>query len=262
MTVKVSVQDAVRQLKFIYRFGQTSAEDMLRRLYGDGNVAELTIPGLAAPIRIRKNTSDLPTFEQIFVEQQYLFRINRFNPEYIIDGGANTGISTVFFANRYPHAKIVAIEPEPSNYALLVQNTAPYGNITPLHAALWNRKTSLAISNPHAEKNAFRIQAAAATDNSNIPALSPADIMETTGFPRLDILKLDIEGAEKELFEENSGLWLDKTDVIIIELHDWIRNGCAASFYKAITPYGFSQINSGENALVRLGNAGFIADAE
>lgn len=259
MAVEVKVQDAIRHLKYIYRFGQASAEDMLRKLSVPGTVAKIDVPGLSAPLGVRTGTSDIPTFEQIFIEQQYQFNMRGFEPEYIVDGGANAGFSTIYFANRYPRAKIVAVEPEPSNYGLLVRNTAAYTNITPLHAALWNRKTLLEIENPEAGKNAFRMQACGDSGGGSIQALTPADVLEFSGFPRLDILKLDIEGAEKELFEGNSNAWLDKTDVIIIELHDWMRNGCGTAFYHAISPYGFSQINRGENVFVRLGSRGFVA---
>ena len=58
-------------------------------------------------------------------------------PRVVVDAGANIGLSTVFFANKFPQAKIVAIEPEPSNFAMLRDNVAPYPNVTPVQAALW-----------------------------------------------------------------------------------------------------------------------------
>jgi FkbM family methyltransferase len=262
MRVNVRIQDAVRQLKYIYRFGQASAEDMLRKLSVPNSTAEINVPGLAAPVLVRTGTSDISTFDQIFVELQYQLNIQGFNPEYIIDGGANAGYSTLYFASRYPHAKIVAVEPEPSNYEILRRNVASYENITPLHAALWNKKMLLNINNPGDDKNAFRVQQGNNSGAGKVQALAPLDIMEAGELAKLDILKLDIEGAEKELFDENSSVWLDKTDLIIIELHDWFRNGCGTAFYNAITPYGFSQINKGENAFVRLGKQGFVSDIE
>jgi FkbM family methyltransferase len=261
MPVEVKVQEAIRHLKYIYRFGQAGAEDMLRKLSVPAAVVKIQVPGLKAPLRVRTGTSDVSTFEQIFVELQYQFNIKGFNPEYIVDGGANAGYSTVFFASRYPQAKIVAVEPESSNYELLAHNTAAYANVTSVHAALWNRNMVLDIENPDAGKNAFRMRTATNPGSGGIQALTPDDILQSSGFPRMDILKLDIEGAEKELFAENSSVWLDKTEVIIVELHDWLRHGCGLAFYHAITPYGFSQINRGENVFVRLGGQGFAAGA-
>jgi FkbM family methyltransferase len=56
----------------------------------------------------------------------------------IIDAGANIGLSALFFANKYPDAKIFAIEPEETNYKLLELNTKPYNNVCLIKAALWD----------------------------------------------------------------------------------------------------------------------------
>ena len=148
-----------------------------------------------------------------------------------------------------------------SNYEMLVRNTAAYANVSPVHAALWSKNTLLDIENAGAEKNAFRLDSQRRSGSDGIQGLTPVDILGLSAFPRIDIFKLDIEGAEKELFSEDSSAWLDRTDVIIIELHDWFRSGCGMAFYQAITPYRFCQVNRGENVFVRLGNKGFGAGA-
>jgi len=61
------------------------------------------------------------------------------------------------------------------------------------------------------------------------------------------ILKIDIEGAEKELFKANYKKWIDKVDVLIIELHDRFKPGCSATFYPVIESYDFVQYASGAN---------------
>jgi FkbM family methyltransferase len=66
-------------------------------------------------------------------------------PPVIIDAGANVGLCAVFYANRFPDARIIAIEPEPSNYEMLKKNTAPYPNITTVHAALWKENGPLRL---------------------------------------------------------------------------------------------------------------------
>ena len=68
-------------------------------------------------------------------------------------------------------------------------------------------------------------------------------------FPKIDILKLDIEGSEKELFETNFEDWLPKTKILIIELHDAMKTGCSKSVFNAISKYDFSFSIKGENII-------------
>ena len=53
----------------------------------------------------------------------------------------------------------------------------------------------------------------------------------------IDILKIDIEGAEKELFMDNYKTWLGKTKVIVIELHDRLDKEISGIFFKAVNNY-------------------------
>lgn len=61
--------------------------------------------------QLRKNTTDYDTFEQVFLQQQYAIRIP-FVPQFIIDGGANIGLASAYFAHRFPAATIIAVEPD------------------------------------------------------------------------------------------------------------------------------------------------------
>jgi hypothetical protein len=79
--------------------------------------------------------------------------------------------------------------------------------------------------------------------------------MKSLGVNHIDILKLDIEGAEFELFNTGAEAWLDAVGQIVIELHDWIRPGCSKSFYSAIGSRPFLQQINGENTFVKFEDA-------
>jgi len=64
----------------------------------------------------------------------------------------------------------------------------------------------------------------------SVKALTVNDLLDNYGLERIDILKIDIEGAEKEVFS-NSSSWLGKVDAIIIELHEHTKAGASRSFY-------------------------------
>ena len=61
------------------------------------------------------------------------------------------------------------------------------------------------------------------------------DCLNENGIETVDILKLDIESAEKELFNFNTENWLPRIETIVIELHDWMKPGCSNSFFRAIS---------------------------
>lgn len=77
------------------------------------------------PFIVRNQTSDVEIFEQIFIRQEYNFTVNK-PPEVIVDAGANVGFASIYFASKYPNSKIIAIEPEESNFRLLKKNTDSY----------------------------------------------------------------------------------------------------------------------------------------
>jgi len=201
----------------------------------------LSLPSYKAPIFARRDTSDVFVFEQVFIDQGYDFPLVDLRPKLIIDAGANVGYTSVFFPHRYPGARILALEPESSNYELLLRNTAPYQNTTPIKAALWNKTGRVAIGNPESEKWAFRVTNTGLTNGPTIEALTVEDLLAMGGSEHVDTLKLDIEGAEKELFESNYEAWLGKVRVMMIELHDQLVAGCSGAFNRAVGQYQFNQ---------------------
>jgi FkbM family methyltransferase len=137
-------------------------------------------------------------------------------------------MASIMFALKYPAATIIAIEPEPCNFAALVRNTSPYKNVIPIHAALWQQdgEVALAPSNAH-PKGAFQV---VENGSQRVPAITMETLMRDTGINSIDLLKVDIEGAEKEVFEFCP--WINKVRVISIELHDRLRVGCSSTVKK------------------------------
>lgn len=197
------------------------------------------------PIVLRPGTADLEVYHQIFTRREYHIELG--NPRTIVDAGAHIGISAVFFASKYPQAEIIAVEPEASNYHLLCINAMDYSNIKPLHAGLWNRRSYLTIEDAHAETWAFRVSED--SRRKNIPAVAMADILADYGLARIDILKMDIEGSEVEVFN-NSEAWIDCVGAIITELHDWFRPGCTAALKRALNNHTYDEFRSGENIVI------------
>lgn len=212
------------------------------------------------PFKVRVPSTDVPTYKQVFVDEEYAFKAS-VPPGIIVDAGANIGLASIYFANRFPEAKIVAIEPEDSNYHLLAENVSPYPNIIPIQAALWHRDGELNLNDQGIGNWGFITEegnsstAAGHDFIHRVKAITIQTLMRDFHLPSIDILKMDIEGAEKEVFSDSSP-WINKVNAIIVELHERMKTGCNRSFYCGSN--GFDQEWSlGEN--VYLARKNFIA---
>ena len=164
----------------------------------------------------------------------------------IFDAGANIGASCVYFSALYPRSQVVAIEPEKNNCALLRLNSEGRP-IRVIEGAIGGEPGTLFLSDPGLSDWGFRV---ATTGAYEVPVHAPGAILAE--YPEQEfapfIFKVDIEGAEEQLFGSNLQ-WMDKFALIVIELHDWMLPGSYSSrpFLKAIASRNFDFMHRGEN---------------
>jgi hypothetical protein len=123
--------------KFISRFGILNGLKLFFKFrYGKTN--EISLPNLKYSIFLTPNSIDNASFKEIFLDEEYNINYPSFgnNTLNIIDAGANIGLSSVFFTNKFPLAKIISFEPEKNNFKKLILNTKKYKNITPINGAI------------------------------------------------------------------------------------------------------------------------------
>lgn len=214
-----------------------------------GFTKSIHVPNIQFPVYLRPNTSDIPVFHQIFTSTEYDVNFNQ-KVDLIIDAGANIGLSSVYFANKYPNAKILSIEPEEGNYNILLKNTSLYKNIIPIKKALYNKICTLNIVDTG--KGEFGYMIESISDNTPIgktTSITINKLIEEYDIKHIDILKLDIEGAERELFLTDYKNWLSRVRCLIIELHDDMKQGASKAFFTAISKFNFSFKLKGENLI-------------
>jgi FkbM family methyltransferase len=211
----------------------------------------------AAPA-LRLGTTDVSVYRQVMVDQEYEFNLIK-QPRVIIDAGAHIGLASIWFATRYPNALIVAIEPEPGNFELLAANTASYPNVHALRAALWSTDSDVDLLDPGWGTWGFRIgEASRSKDGRVVPGVTIASLMGQYGLTHIDLLKVDIEGAEIEVFS-NCSSWIENVDGIVAELHDRFRPGCSRAFFHAVKEFP-SEHWKGENVFVARSRTNFECD--
>lgn len=196
------------------------------------------------PIIIRWNSSDVNVYYHTLIQKEYDFPFT-INPANIIDAGANIGLSSVLLKKKYPSARVICIEPESGNFELLKRNTSGFEDVYLHQNGLWSKSAYLNIINPNQSNWAFITQETDDENNYDVHSVSIKDIMNQYEIDTIDILKVDIEGSEMELFSRNAHEWLGATKLIIIEIHSPpYRKICE----RKLSEFGFDHIHSrGEN---------------
>jgi FkbM family methyltransferase len=213
-------------------------------------IVKVRLAGLQEPLRIRPRTSDKLVFEQIFLQGEYDLETD-FCPRLIVDAGANVGYASIYFATRWPNAQLVAIEPDPANFTVLLENLKAYPAIRAIQAALWPRHELLTLQTGR-EAWSSRVTTEDTGDARQVRAITLDEVLSILSASEIDLLKLDIEGSERELFD-SPGPWLERTKIIVTELHDRIVPGCSEALERAIEKMDFSRSALGENlVLVRV----------
>lgn len=215
---------------------------------------------------LREKSSDVASFRKIFLDLEYALNLKA-SPEFIIDAGANTGLSSVYFARRFPSAIIISLEPEPDNFRLLIRNTQSYPNIHPIQAALWYEATSLNVIDFGKHDNFQVISDNMLHNDGEIKlkidryngkvllrcnAITISDLVERFNIARIGLLKMDIEGSEREVFIHSSQ-WIEKVDAIVAELHEKWHPGCDKAFHENTLSFD-QRWERGENHFVSRGD--------
>lgn len=196
-------------------------------------VYTLRIPGYAHPVCIRGGTSsDAIALYETLVTGEYCLTTTLDSSVFIIDCGANVGMASLYFLNKYPEARVVAVEPDDSNLEVLRMNLAPYGNRTTIvHGAVWKNDGRLALQAGRQEwVTRVRDDQSGSVEAFALPSLMPP------GTGSVDLLKVDIEGSELEVFGPEARQWLPRVRNIAIELHG---EDCKDRFFDALKGFRY-----------------------
>ncbi len=205
---------------------------------GRAFAANVNWNGQILPLRLRAHMGDLFVFYEVLMDGCYFIPealCPRNQVRTIIDCGANVGLTSLYLADRYPAARILAVEPHPANFALLRHNTASQRRITPIQACVVSGSDRSCFI--ETDRPAWGNRSNDEGKGVPVPGLSLETLCRTHQLDSIDILKVDIEGAERHLFSSAGSGFLSRTGFIVIELHD---NYDIACFRRDIEPYGFT----------------------
>jgi FkbM family methyltransferase len=192
----------------------------------------ITLENTRADLTLRSYSGDIFVFQEVLGLKCY--RISQLceTDGVIVDLGANIGLASLYFADRYNPKRLICVEPNPNNIPILRHNVSGLGSrVTIVHAAIADSTGIVSF-----DSNAATYGGTIAGDGDPVPSYSMSDFVRRHVCPdRIRLLKIDIEGAERLLFRGNPE-WLKLVDSIIIELHAGMS---LEDFERVVCPYGF-----------------------
>lgn len=193
-------------------------------------------------------SSDFGVFHQVFSSDEYAPLRNISPCRFILDLGANVGYSSAYLLNRFPNATILAVEPDPGNFEICRRNLLPYGTRAQvLQGAVWSRRSTLALSRGlYRDGREWATQVRemdGSADAATVEGWDVESLIQMAGAEQVDLLKVDIERSELEIFGNNASKWLSCVRNICIELHG---ADCREAFLDALQSFDYDLEDSGE----------------
>jgi len=209
-------------------------------------------------LRLRPH-SDSNVLEQVLVNFEYEAAVAIFRDRFeangtvrIVDAGANVGYTSAYFYSQFADANIVCIEPDEGNIQVLRKNLKTEiesGSARILPNALMNKSgLNIATDNSFRDGADWSISVIETEAQSDIKSVSLSEIMTSMGWNEIDILKIDIEGAERFIFKAGENLdWLNETKVLALEIHD--EFAIRESIYSVLQEHEFEIMEHGETTI-------------
>jgi FkbM family methyltransferase len=160
--------------------------------------------------------------------------------ETIVDLGANIGFASRWLFCKFRGARLVAVEPDPFNATFLRANLANVPGSTVVEACIAARDQEVYLQLGTQADNHVMVHRPSEKSLA-VPGISMLSLMRRCGLERIDLLKVDIEGAEAELLGETAEQWIGRVGCAVIELHDELP---IDELKRRLAPHGFEVLPS------------------
>lgn len=170
-------------------------------------------------IKLVDSLSFFWTYEEIFENEIYKFKASSPSPT-IIDCGANIGLSILYFKQLYPNSRIIAFEPDLEIFEVLENNVQSFKftNVELIRKAVWSSETFLEFMAEGSDAGRV-VQVESPQKSYQVPT---ARLRHYLTEP-IDLLKIDVEGAEIEILKDCSDL-LSNVKNLFVEYHSFANS--------------------------------------
>lgn len=191
--------------------------------------------GTVFPVTIR--VQDVFVLGEILFERQYALRSQLPSSPFVVDAGANVGIASLWFLSQCPGARLHAFEPESENFRLLGKNLAGIARVSVFKQAVGSEPGTIGLHlSEFGAMHSFKEGFSSGSAVEQVPLVTLADHMAEHGIDRIDLLKLDVEGAELDALI-GLGERIRDVSVIIGEMHETVVD--EGEFYRFLEDAGF-----------------------
>ncbi len=190
--------------------------DLLATKFGftDNNVFHTIQLCPDVSITYRRNKGDLWSLREVFLDECYRLP-PEIQPQTIVDLGGNIGLTSLWMSAKFQSARIVVVEPDPKNVKLCHQNLSQCRGITVVEAGVGSKDGFAHFSS----SNLSNLGAVDFTANGTTRIISMASLFKETTMPTpVDLLKVDIEGGEADLFSGDLS-WMTHIRAVVAEFH-------------------------------------------
>lgn len=153
-------------------------------------------------------------YYEIYFKRYYSFSTSNISPR-IIDIGSNVGLSIAFFTQEYPTAHITAYEADPTIFSYLKENATYFPKAELINKAIWTHNNGIELYSNGADSASIIVGQGKAI---SVPSISFKQILENEN--QIDMLKMDIEGAENNVFIEAKD-HIHKIKTLFLEYHSY-----------------------------------------
>ena len=187
-----------------------------------GRVRAVQLKGVDRPFYLRLGTTDWLVLNELFFERGYdaVFAEPIGPVRRVIDLGANIGMSMRLWQTRFPAARVIGVEPDEGNLEICRRNlfeNLSRPNFELLRACAVSRKRTVYLDTRMGEW-AMQMRESPADGAVAVPGMTVPELLDRFGAEEIDLLKCDIEGAERELFTDCQ-TWIHRIRNIVVELH-------------------------------------------
>jgi FkbM family methyltransferase len=224
---------------------QGRLNDRLRRPHP---FRRLTLDMAGRKISLKLSEPYMGALKGIFIDREYdCSKQIGFAPTFVLDVGANIGFGSIYLSTIFPSATFALVEPDPRNIGPLKENLSLNGmdGIAIIQAAVGPTNGTLNLQ-CGADPTCSTLEGTSMHNNEHavpVQVLSMPEVLKKLGWPQVDLMKVDIEGAEEMLLASNTD-WLRVVRAILIEIHP---NTTFERICAYLSPYGFtlSRLGSG-----------------
>lgn len=209
--------------------------------------------GLKAYSRV--TSSDSMVFSQVIVNEEYKALTDVFlsynQPlKSFLDLGSNIGLASLYIKKSFPDCTVVAVEPDAGNFNMLQKNFElnKLTNVFPLNAGVGKKDCFLKKDEGIRDGKEWSFSFTEVDYPTDIPSYSISTLLNKFSINEIDAIKIDVEGAEKEIFAADADIsFLDKVKVLAVEIHDEfeVRN----DIYEILKNKNFLIFNTAETTL-------------